>query len=118
MGEGEMASDNDKLPGIKEDGLLKLGKCAVCKNDQIGKGVTFYVVEIARAAFDTVALRRRLGLEMQIGNAALARHMGPNEDLAKIFDGPRRVFVHEDCAHDIGSLLLLFPETKADTDAA
>lgn len=44
------------------------------------------------------------------GSDTLARAMGPNEDLAKIVDGPVDVLVHEDCAGDVGHLLELMPK--------
>lgn len=69
--------------------------------------------EISRAGFDAKALRRAVGLEMQIG--PLASVFGPDEPLAQVIDGPHRVFVHETCAGDIGHLLRLVPE-KASAD--
>lgn len=113
-----MAGDLKDLPGIKEDELLKLKPCIVCGQHQIGKDITFYIVEVTRAGFDGRALQRRRGLEMQLGNAMLARHMGPNEDLAKVVDGPHRVFVHESCGGKINHLLELIPKTSAEETSA
>lgn len=111
-------SDIDKLPGIKEDELVKLGKCAVCRRPMLDKekgGPTFYRVKIERAAFCADAIESRVGLQMILGGSdALARAMGPDRDLAKIFDGPHDVVVHEGCATDIRHLLLLVPEAPAD----
>ena len=108
----------NELAGLKEDDLLKLGNCQVCGKQQLEGGeISFYKIEITRAGFDARALKRRLGLEMQMGNAMLARHMGPNEDLAKIIDGPHTVFVHESCAAKIHHLLELIPESKDGDDA-
>lgn len=93
------------LPGLKESELIKLGRCPLCQKSQLAGGVTFYKVEISRGVFDLNAVRRAAGLEMQIG--ALAQIMGPDENLARIFKGPKTVFVHEQCAHEINSLLIL-----------
>lgn len=102
-------NERPNLPGIKEAELVKLGPCAICHKPLLGgAGVTFYRLTISHAAFISGALRRRVGLEMQIG--APASVMGPDEDLAAVFDGPKDVAVHERCA-DVNHLLLLFRET-------
>jgi len=93
--------------------LQRLGSCAVCGKQQLASALPlFYVVEISRAGFDAGAVRRAAGLEMQIG--ALASVMGPDETLAKVIDGPHRVFVHETCAGDVGHLLCLIPAETSD----
>lgn len=90
------------LPGLKEDELRRLGPCAVCGRALLEGGQpTFYVLEVSHAALDTAGLRRRYGLGLMMGSDALARVMGPNEDLAKVFAGPRRVVLHEGCAGDL-----------------
>lgn len=101
-----------KMPGIKESKLVDLGNCAVCKKPMLGADITFYVVSISRGGFLFDALRRRAGLGMFIGSQALGAVMGPNEDLAKVFDGPHEVIVHEGCAGDVGHLLVLIPGDK------
>lgn len=99
------------MSGLRLSQLKALGDCAVCGKKQLAGGLPmFYVVEISRAGFDAAAVRRAAGLEMQIG--ALAAVMGPDEVLAKTFDGPHRVFVHETCAGDVGHLLRLVPEDR------
>lgn len=105
-----MSPKVDNLPGLKEDELVALGPCVVCGNPQIGVDVTFYVVEIKRAMFDRRSIERRVGLEMMLSSGPLARVMGPNEDIAKVFDGPHRSFVHETCAHRVHSILSLVRE--------
>lgn len=99
---------NSKLPGLKPDGMqgLKesdleaLGKCCVCGKSQLGKGPTFYKVTVERGMFLPDALQRRFGLGGMIGQG-LARVMGPDEDLAKIWVGPVIAFIHEQCALSI-----------------
>lgn len=87
----------DDLPGMKERELVGLGPCAVCGKPQLAHGdVTFYVIEVSRGIFDPTAIMQRAGVEMQMG--PLARLFSPDKDLAKIIDGPRRVFVAEKCA--------------------
>jgi hypothetical protein len=103
--------DIKSLPGMKLDELTKLGNCAVCGKKQLEGGIPlFYCVTITRGGFDGQALQRAHGLELQIG--PLAAVMGPNEDLAKIFDGPTTVFVHETCADKVSHLAMLIPRGK------
>lgn len=113
-----MNTDLDKLPPIKESELLKLGvNCAVCGKPQLaGGGITFYRVRIERAGFMRDAIHRRIGLGMAMGSQVLASIMGPDEPLARVFDGPHDVFVHEDCAHRVNSILELVPKAEEKTD--
>jgi hypothetical protein len=116
------------MPGLKEDALIRLGACAVCRQPMLASAnasPTFYTVTIARGIFDVAALQRRTGLQMMfgggLGSGALARAMGPNDDLAKIYAGAVEVIVHETCAGDIGHLAQLMPEapdTPAEDDPA
>ncbi len=100
------------MPGIKEDELLKLGSCRICQKP-IGTDLTFYRVRVERAGLDVSAMERRIGLRMMLGGSdTLAQAMGPNEDLAKVFDGPHECVVHEHCAHRL-SLLQLIPEDES-----
>lgn len=93
--------------------MMRLGACAVCGKPQLepDKLPLFYVIEITRAAFDQPAVKRTAGLEMAFG--ALGVIMGPDEPLAKVIDGPHRVFVHEECAGDVHHLMTLIPEEPA-----
>ncbi len=69
----------------------------------------------ARAALDRAAIERRGGLQMMLGGAgAIARAMGPNDDLAKVFAGPVDVMVHEACAADLNHLLELMPNAPSE----
>lgn len=100
------------MPGIKEGELDAYGPCPVCRQPLLTKGITFYEVTIRRAALDRGALERRIGLGMMLGgHQTIARIMGPDEDLAKVFAGPVKVAVHEDCAATVGHLLELWPES-------
>lgn len=108
------AIDMKSLSGLKENDLVRLGNCAICRKRMLGgaAGPTFYKISISRGMFDRRALERRAGLEMMLGNGVLAKVMGPNDDLAKIFDGPHDVIVHEDCARNIGHILNLIPQKE------
>lgn len=44
---------------------------------------------------------------MMLGSETLAKAMGPDEDLAKIVDGPKRVMIHESCAMQLSHLMQL-----------
>jgi hypothetical protein len=111
-----MTVDLKALPGLKERHLVALGPCAVCKRPLLEGGPTFYVVETKRGIFDTRAVQRRAGLTMMLGSDPLARVFSPDEDLAKVFDGPARVVVHEDCAGKVSHLLELFPVTEPEEE--
>jgi hypothetical protein len=97
------------MTGIKEAELDRLGPCAICRKPLLGNGdVSFYRVQLTRAIFERRAIEKRVGLQMMIGSGAIARVLGPDEDLAVILDGPHEVAVHESCA-DIGHLLAIVP---------
>lgn len=108
-----MAGDLDKLPGLKEERLVKMGNCKVCGEPALKGGPTFYCVSILHGGFMLDAIKRRVGLEMQLGSSKLAQVMGPNEDIAKIVDGPREVFVHEGCASGVYHLAMLLETERA-----
>ena len=98
------------LPGLKEEELLKLGNCPICDKKLLEDNrFTFYKVTVSRCILDPKALQRRVGLAMLLQSDTLARVMGPNEDLAKVFGGPTTVIVHENCASKIHHLLELIP---------
>lgn len=67
------------LPGLKEDELRPCDFCGA----RFNAPPVFYRVTVENFAVDVQAARRQLGLGMHLGSAALARVMGPNEDLAK-----------------------------------
>jgi hypothetical protein len=108
-----MPDEIKKLPGLKEYDLAKLGPCVICRRPLLDKeklGLTFYKLTVTRAALDRSAIERRIGLQMVLGGASeLARAMGPDEDLAKVFAGPVDVLVHEVCASDFNHILELVP---------
>ncbi len=107
------------LPGIKESALVKLGTCRVCGKQQLaGQMPLFYRVTISRAGFLIDAVKRRAALGTMLGSQALGQVMGPDEDLAKVIDGPHEVFVHEHCAGKIGHLLDLIPDGDEKEDPA
>lgn len=65
------------LPGLKE---RDLSPCLCGKP----LGISFYRVTVERFLADTGAVQRRVGLGMMLGGSgAIARAMGPDEDLAK-----------------------------------
>lgn len=111
--------DITKLPGLKERELVKLGACAICEKPMLDPekgGPTFYRIALTRAMFDQRAINRRVGLELQLGSGPLARAMGPDEDIAKIFSGPTEVAVHEGCAGQVYHLLRLLPAGDVECD--
>lgn len=98
------------LPGIKERKLKSYGPCSICGKpllDQDKGSHTFYVVQISHAVIDSIAIRRRVGLGLML-NDKLAEVMGPDEDLAKIVNGPKTGIIHEGCAGDVAHIGLIF----------
>lgn len=100
--------------GLSEQDLAKLGHCAICKKPLLGGALPiFYRIEISRFGFDGGAVQRRAGLEMMLGNAALASVFSPDRHLATCLDGPATVAVHETCADKVHHLLMLMPEEQS-----
>lgn len=99
-------SDPKDLPGLNAAELASLGPCAVC-GKKLGESgdITHYGLTIERFCMIPQAVKRAAGLELAIG--ALASVMGPNEDLAKVVDGPKTVLIHESCSNSIMLLELL-----------
>lgn len=91
---------------LREDDIIALGPCAKCHKKLMegaaGALVPFYVVTVATALTDPNALRRRVGLGLQIGDA-LAKHMGPDEPLAVVLPGTR-FFLHQSCMLEMEDL--------------
>lgn len=84
---------------MKESELRRHATCSLC-----GKGIghtrlpLFWVVKIERYGVDLHAVSRQTGLSIMLGSAALAGVMGPDEDMAKLIDGPITLTVCERCA--------------------
>lgn len=74
---------SEKLRGLKESRLRK--KCGVCQEGVFNNGaIQLLEVDVTVHLVDPHAIRRQVGLEMQMGGAAaLAQHMGPDEDMTK-----------------------------------
>lgn len=77
-----------RLPGIKARDITR----TVTGRGVAADGPVFYRVTIETCCLDQGAIQRQTGLEMVIGNAAIAHAMGPDEDMAKIIDR-KAVFV-------------------------
>lgn len=84
-------------------------KCAVC-----GKGLLHCRMpimarfEVQLEEFDEAAIRRAHGFEEFVGNVAIARIMGTDDEIAKPKDEPRKGYVCFQClaGHSIMSLVL------------
>ncbi len=105
-----------KLPGFKQS---ELKPCAVC-----GKGLAhdgnflFWRLKFERLGIDHSAVQRQHGLELMLGSPAIARVMGPDEDIAKVLDGPTSVLVCEPCVTERMIGLFLIAEKQDDPDTA
>jgi hypothetical protein len=69
-----------ELPGLKAS---EIGK-TVTGRGVAEQGPIFYRVTVEQCGLDRDAIQRQAGLEMMVGNAAIASVLGPNEDIAKI----------------------------------
>jgi hypothetical protein len=75
-------NDIKSLPGLKRH---EIGKSVTGKG-VASDGPLFYRVTIETCVLDPLAIQRQAGLEMMMGNAAIAAAMGPDEHLAKVID--------------------------------
>jgi len=73
--------------------------CAKCGKGVMHTGIPlFWRLTVERYGIDAGAVQRAAGLEMMLGNAALANVMGPNEILAKPVMDTTVLILCEDCA--------------------
>lgn len=85
--------------------------CAIC-----GKGVAhagipiLYQVSIQPLGLDRRAIEQVAGLEMMMGNVALARVFSPDPDIAKPIGEPSTVLVCQPCSLEPHPLLALLQE--------
>jgi len=98
----------------------KLRRAEITACFACGKGVAhagdicFYRVSLQQFVLDPSAIQRQHGLEMQIGNAALAQIMGPDSPLAQSTDEQKTSLLCQQCAtRDMGMLLVLTEEQTA-----
>lgn len=74
--------DIGNLPGLKAREISR-----TITNRGVGaEGPVFYRVRIETCCLNADAIRRQHGLEMMIGNVAIAEAIGSGEDIAKIID--------------------------------
>jgi hypothetical protein len=93
-------SELDKLPGIKQRDTRK---CVCC-----GKGVAhdgnilFYRLTLGWCGLNRQAIESQSGLEMMLGGHAMLAHvMGADEDMAKIIDTQKHLWVCLPCADEV-----------------
>lgn len=86
---------------MKSDELRANAICKVCGKKFGESGLPlFWRVTFQRFFVDMRAVQRQSGLEMMLGNVAIAAAMGPNEDLAKPMMDAVTVTVCESCANE------------------
>lgn len=77
----------------------EIKKCVFCKKGMMHDGhFSFYRLTLDRLVVNTGAVQRQHGLEMILGNAAIAHVMGTNEDIAQSIGDKIDVLICEDCA--------------------
>lgn len=86
--------------------LSEIQKCAVCGQGLAKSNVaTYYRLDLAVEMLDYRAIQRAQGLEMLIGNAAIARAMGQDEKIGVEVARSKQVYICFDCGckplHDI-----------------
>lgn len=97
-----MTTDTSTLAGLTDADIARHFICPVCRKPilGIGTGVTFYRVRIEHCVVDARALDRRAALSTLTGSPEIASVLTPDLHLAKVFDGPIEILVHEVCAMD------------------
>jgi hypothetical protein len=96
---------------MKADELRENAVCRVCGKKFGESGLPlFWRVTVQRFVVDMAAVQRQSGLEMMLGNVALASVMGPNEDLAKPIIDPVTVTVCENCANSPETCIAVLAE--------
>lgn len=85
---------------MKERELRQHATCSLCGNKILAAGLPlFWRVTVERFGVDLRALERQHGRAMMFnGNATLAYHMGPDNDMAKPLMQPVVLTVCEPCA--------------------
>lgn len=84
---------------MNEDALRESAECGMCRRGfGHAGGALFYRVRIETWAVNAQAIHRQQGLTMVLGgNALLARHMGPDEDMAERVGEPSCLTVCVQC---------------------
>lgn len=73
--------------------------CAICKQGVMHTGLPiFWTVKLQRMAIDRHAVQQVAGLEMMLGNVAIARAMGPDPNIAKPIGAAVSLLICEACA--------------------
>ena len=100
---------------MKADELRENAVCKVCGKKFGESGLPlFWRVTVQRYFVDMEAVNRQTGLEMMLGNVAIADVMGPNEDMAKPVMDAVTVTVCERCANKCELCLHSLAETDED----
>ena len=87
----------------------EIKKCGFCKKGVMhNQDLTFYRVTASRSIINVGAIQRQNGLEMFMGNAAIASVMGPDEDMAEEITKFEDVFICESCAMDSSCFASMF----------
>lgn len=85
--------------GLKQN---EISKCACCDEgvSRNGTAITFFEADLCRHVLDIRAIQRQTGLEQIIGNAAVAFHMGQQEELTNVVDTEpnKRALICDTCA--------------------
>lgn len=88
--------------------------CAGCNRGVMAGGIIFYRVQVEMFGIDVRAVERQHGLEMMIGNPAIAQMMGPDADLAKPIapDSPSVMLICAECMTGQLGMLCAYMESQ------
>lgn len=87
---------------MNEQEVRRHAVCSLCHEKILRTGLPlFYRVTIERFGMKMDAVRRQHGMELLMGNVALAQVMGPNEDMAMPVMDPLVLVVCETCSMDL-----------------
>lgn len=93
--------------------LREFEKCASCGRGMAAAGIHFYRVEVEQLVLDQPAIQRQHGLEMMLGDAALASALGPDEDLA-VSVGKGQGLLCAECGLRMPAAVMLEAATSCD----
>lgn len=98
--------NEEKKVMMKETEIREVAECQLCHKPFGSAGVPlFWRVRFRRFTIDVNAMKRQDGLTAMLGgHAMLAQVMGPNENMAKLFQ-EREITICDRCAFDKSVLI-------------
>ena len=87
--------------------------CALCGKGMMHAGVPlYYRVRVEHFGVDLTAVQQTVGLEMMMGNVAIARAMGPDPDIGVLLGEPQQALICQPCMLEKIPMLMIATEGK------